>query len=158
MWLLRSMRYVWLPFQYVWLGFFLIPFLVGIGGIVWGTYASSFSMLALRAEGNVAANQLVIGSGDTASAYYPEVEFVTRDGRSHRFTGSSGADPPSFQVGERVTVAYKEGDRDNATIDSFSQLFLGPLLLCGLGFGWLIPVWFFSSRKMRKDDPSQQAS
>ena len=137
MWLVRIMRYVFRIF-------FLALGLVGIAGIVWGIYALSFSISALRVEGKVIANQLQTDL-DGDSYYYPEVEFVTPDGRSHRFVGDNGTAPPSFKVGERVTIVYKKNDPDSAKIGTFFEFFFGPLLLCGLGFGWLIAIYGISA-------------
>jgi hypothetical protein len=69
--------------------------------------------------------------GDTM--YYPRVRFMTAAGEPVEFTGSVGSSPAAFDVGEAVVVLYDPADPGGARIDSFFQLWFGPLILGFLG-------------------------
>jgi hypothetical protein len=70
---------------------------------------------------------------DGGTVYYPRVRFATRSGDTIEFTGSNGASPPAFEVGETVSVLYDRTSPGNARIDSFFQLWLLPMILGGMG-------------------------
>jgi hypothetical protein len=62
------------------------------------------------------------------------VEFQTAAGQTIRFpraTGQSGS--PEYQVGQKVVVLYDPADPHNAQIGTFSQLWVGPLVLLIFG-------------------------
>jgi len=73
----------------------------------------------------------LIGSRDSDgdTLYYPQVRFVTGAGAPVEFTGSVGSSPAAFDVGEHVTVFYDPADPSDVRIDSFLQLWFGPLIL-----------------------------
>ena len=61
------------------------------------------------------------------------MRFVTPAGEAVEFTGSVGSSPAAFEVGEAVAVLYDPADPQDARIDSFFQLWFGPLILGFLG-------------------------
>jgi hypothetical protein len=58
---------------------------------------------------------------------------MTRDGRRIRFTGKIASSPPTFHEGDTVTVLYDATDPSHATIQSFEQLWLLPVMFSGMG-------------------------
>lgn len=64
---------------------------------------------------------------------YPVVEFTSADGEQRTFRGSVGSDPPSYEAGERVEVLYPADSPQEARINGFASLWLGPLIFGGLG-------------------------
>jgi len=57
-------------------------------------------------------------SGDS-DVYYPIVSFVDDQGKEIDFRGSSGSNPPSYQVGQEVSILYSPDDSHDAKINSF---------------------------------------
>ena len=71
------------------------------------------------------------------SVYYPIVEFDTDDGQHVRFVGSTGSNPSSFNEGDAVDIVYNPVQPNDAKINSFTQLWFGPMvsgLIGGLFF------------------------
>jgi len=50
--------------------------------------------------------------------YFPVVEFIAQDGRRRSVKMSEGSDPPSFEVGDEVTVLYEPEHPLDARIQS----------------------------------------
>ncbi|NJP95527.1 DUF3592 domain-containing protein [Nonomuraea sp. FMUSA5-5] len=65
-------------------------------------------------------------------SWYPTVEF-TVDGRRHSFRSSTGTNPPMYEKGDVVPVAYDPGDPSDAMIAAFWPAFLAPVIVGGLG-------------------------
>ncbi|MFJ8032406.1 DUF3592 domain-containing protein [Streptomyces sp. NPDC096032] len=70
---------------------------------------------------------------DDRPAAYPVVEFTPAEGTPTRFRSSTGANPPSYEVGERVEVLYRADSPEDARINGFASLWLLPLVFGGLG-------------------------
>jgi hypothetical protein len=67
------------------------------------------------------------------------VEFVTKAGKTARFTGSTGGvGDPIIETGTEVRVIYDPADPSNAQIASFSQFWLGPLVVAVCGSIFLL--------------------
>jgi hypothetical protein len=64
---------------------------------------------------------------------HPVVEFTSADGTQRKFEDSTGSKPPAYEVGERVEVLYRADSPEDAKINSFSSLWLLPLIFGGLG-------------------------
>ncbi|MCD9876481.1 DUF3592 domain-containing protein [Streptomyces guryensis] len=64
---------------------------------------------------------------------YPVVAFTSADGTRRTFQDSTGANPPSYETGEQVEVLYRAGSPQDARINGFVSLWLGPLVFGGLG-------------------------
>jgi hypothetical protein len=108
-------------------------------GIALAASTASFLASAKRTDGTVVAliartTTTRSSSGHTRSstAWYPTVEF-TVSGRRYSFQSSAGGNPPSYEKGESVPVAYDANDPSTARIASFGTAFLAPLILGGLG-------------------------
>lgn len=85
--------------------------------------------------------------------YYPVVEFVSRDGRSHTVHMTEGSSAPSHEVGDEVTVLYDPEHPLQARIKSFGSSALMWILpgitgILGVAFlGAVILVQRFMSPK-----------
>src|SRR5687767_13322061 len=108
--------------------------LVGVGALVggayWGLRTKTFLASAERADGRVI--ELVARRGDDGTTYAPKVRFTTKDGAQETFTSSSSSNPPSHREGDAVTVLYEPERPSNAKIDSFMDLWFGPLMVGGV--------------------------
>jgi hypothetical protein len=148
---------------------FFGPFAVGglgmLGGAVW-TASQTVSLLstAERVPGTVVALELRPDTKRPGNALYPRVRYRDATGDDVVFLGSSGSYPPAFSLGEAVTVLYDPENRADARIESFWQLWFGPLFLglmgllfSGLGNApWLIRLWS-KRRKARLVDSADEA-
>ena len=129
-----------------WIAFGVIAFgaLFFVIGLI--TAGMSISLLANgeRAQGTVVSldwQQSSSGSSgvshktrtNNGPMAHPVVEFTAADGKSRTFTSSSGSNPPSYDVGERVEVLYRADSPEDAQINGFASLWLLPLVFGGLG-------------------------
>ncbi|WP_329251497.1 DUF3592 domain-containing protein [Actinoallomurus sp. NBC_01490] len=121
-------------------GIFGLVGLVLLGaGIAVAASTASFLASAQRTDGTVveltARTSTTRSSGGhtrTSTNWYPTVKF-TVDGRSYSFQSSTGSNPPAYERGESVPVAYDPDDPSNARIASFWAAYLAPLIVGGLG-------------------------
>jgi hypothetical protein len=75
--------------------------------------------------------------------YYPVVQFTASDGRRRNIQMSEGSSPPSYEVGDEVTVLYEPDHPIDARIQSLSSTILMWILpgITGIiGIGFLIAV------------------
>ena len=75
--------------------------------------------------------------------YYPVVEFTASDGRRRNIQMSEGSSPPSYEVGDEVTILYEPDHPIDARIQSLSSTILMWILpgITGIiGIGFLIAV------------------
>ena len=75
--------------------------------------------------------------------YYPVVEYISRDGRSHSVHMTEGSSVPSHEVGDEVTVLYNPGRPLEARIKSFGSsalMWILPGITGILGLGFLVAV------------------
>ncbi|AZQ75287.1 DUF3592 domain-containing protein [Streptomyces luteoverticillatus] len=99
-------------------------------GLVFAGVSVSFLTDAKRARGTVVALDRQV------DAAYPVVEFTPAGGTPRKFRDSAGSDPASYEVGERVEVLYRPGSPKDARINGFLSLWLGPLILGGVGLAF----------------------
>jgi len=104
--------------------------LLGVG-VVWAAFTMNFLAAAERTEGTVVALDGGMSSG-SGKVWYPTVEY-TVDGRVHSFDSRVGSNPPAFDEGDTVPVAYEPTDPSDAQIVTFSSTYLGPTLFGGFG-------------------------
>ncbi len=103
---------------------FLMP------GLLWG-YASVASF-----SGTEMADGVVIGIEDTYTrnensgcySYRPIVEYIVAE-RRYRCKTFASFGSKAWAIGERMRVRYKPDDPEAGKIDSFFELWLGPLAL-----------------------------
>jgi len=119
-----AMRWLSILFLVVGLG------LLAGAGFLWRNHAG-FAAHAVRADGVVI--DLNYHSGSKGGSYYPEVEFKAADGSVVHITGSTGSNPAAYDRGEHVAVIYQPNNPQGARIDSFSENWLGVVILGGMG-------------------------
>lgn len=122
------------------------------GAMYWGYQQADFINSSSRTTGQVIGHRESTDSD--GSTYYPIVEFLDEGGRRASFESGIGSNPPSFQVGEKVEILISK-DRNRKSIDSFFQLWFGPLFLGGFalafgGPGLIIPIVRMRRREFRK--------
>jgi len=135
-------------------------FVVGLGLFIGGIYSFQntrrFLQTAIEVPGVVTENvwREERSSDNRASwAFYPRIRFRTSDGQNISFISNTGSSPPSYRVNEPITILYDPQQPYHASIKSFSELWMLPVLLCGMGslfssFGIVVVVWqAFSARK-----------
>lgn len=93
----------------------------------------SFVARAATAPGMVTELIEVRDSEGGSSTYKPVVKFTAPGGEQISFTSSYSSRPSAYDVGENVEVLYLPNDANDARIKGFGSLWLGPLILTGLG-------------------------
>lgn len=130
------------------LGFGGIGLIALISGLTWGWNRYALSSNGLRAQGRVVENHKSVSTTDsppgggssgqirnkyTYVSYYPVVEFVTENGETIRFRGSTGSGVPDYEPGTPVEVIYDPAEPHSAQMTAFSQRWLGPLVVTCAG-------------------------
>lgn len=95
------------------------------------------STLRLRAEATQVTGTVVGLERGRRGLTTAIVEFPVGEGRTVRVASGSASNPPAFDVGERVPVLYREGHARDASLATFGELWLFPILVTfmGLVFG-----------------------
>jgi len=72
----------------------------------------------------------------SSTSYCPQVQFTTGDGRIITFTSPNGSSRRPYRIGATVKVLCAPSDPATATIKSFSNLYLLPIvaLIFGVAF------------------------
>ncbi|MCX3060842.1 DUF3592 domain-containing protein [Streptomyces beihaiensis] len=112
-------------------------------GLVLTGSSISYVTSAKHAKGTVISNDSVTtretrGTGSKQHSYnktmvYPVVRFTPDGGKPVEFRSSTGTNSPSYGLGDQVDVLYKADSPKDAKINSFLTLWLGPLVLGGIG-------------------------
>lgn len=68
-----------------------------------------------------------------STTYSPVVSFKTKQGQTITYTSSTSSNPPSYSVGENVTMFYDPANPNDAEINGFFSLWLGVLILGFIG-------------------------
>lgn len=119
-----------------------LVFLIGLGlfggGVYFAALQTDLAMHGARTNGVVI--DLVRGTTSTTPgrgdpAWFPVVAFETADRQSVRFRHRTGANPPDYRKGERVSVVYIPGSPENALIDEPVMNWVLPVLLLLVGAG-----------------------
>lgn len=120
----------------------LIPIVLGLGFITLATLEVTQQLRQERtfavASGTVSSLKSGPRTGDRSKA--ARVTFTDHRGEQHTFVSKVSSNPPRHATGDRVTVLYdpesKAHDLD-ATIDSFNEGWLGPVITGIIGTGFL---------------------
>ncbi|MCC8366159.1 DUF3592 domain-containing protein [Xenorhabdus sp. PB61.4] len=81
--------------------------------------------------------------------YHPVINFTTEEGKEVQFTSSSGSNPASYNIGEKLEIIYLKDNPANAQLNNFSSLY-GIALIFSL-FGFLFSlIGFFPLFRARK--------
>jgi hypothetical protein len=116
---------------------------------IWALHSQRFFRRTLRAPGRVVgiyARSTHDSRRRSSVSYSPVVRFLTAEGREVRFTGL-GSDPASYRAGDAVTVLYHAARPQDARIQSFQELWLGPA--CFAGFVLLFALVSLLLARMR---------
>src|SRR5437868_4789215 len=117
-------------------GIFLV---VGLGLAGTAVYAirstQSFVAKAEAVRGDVIDLEYRRDTSSLSSSgvYYPVVNFRTTTGEQHTFHSNTGSSPPSYSIGEAVTVLYDPTNPFDARISGFLSLWLFPLIFSVIG-------------------------
>lgn len=108
------------------------------GGIA--LHTRSFVAASSAAEGIVIATGTTTscstdsdGRSSCSTTSRPTVRFTAADGREIVFTSRVSTNPPSHYEGDVVRVLYRPESPQNARIDSFTGLWLAPVIVGGIG-------------------------
>lgn len=108
---------------------------VGLVFLLATLLVSSTVRIALR---GTPTSGTVIDLQRTRRSGKPVVEFVLPDGRSQRFVGRTSSSPPAYRVGERIPVIYDPVNPADAVLDTFTEIWLLPLVFGCIGGGcWM---------------------
>lgn len=112
---------------------FTLVGLAAIGlSIYLGMQRAEFLEKALKADGKVI--ELIESRSDDSYVYYPRVEFnLPETDRVLTFRHESGSNPPSYRIGESVSVLYDPQNPQNAIIDAGLFNWMGAGLSSMLG-------------------------
>jgi hypothetical protein len=139
-----------------------------VAGVIWGFRRSELFRGGLRTQGVVVDQFKSVSStvsDEKASStgvsisYYPVVEFQTERGATIRFRGATGSGVPDYETGAVVTVVYRPNDPQQAKILSFSQFWLGPLVVTVAGlvlFLMGVGTFFLIGQSERRMDEAQE--
>jgi len=110
--------------------------LIGVGVLALGVYLgmerADFLQTALPADGEVI--QLNERRSDDSYVYYPVVSFILPGTeRTLTFEHDSGSNPPSYSVGEQVSVLYDPDNPQQAIIDAGLLNYMGAGIASLLG-------------------------
>lgn len=110
-------------------------FLIGLGLMVgaWFMYDHQKNFLSAASFTQGRVTDLARNSDSDGDTFAPVVAFTTPQGTEVEFTSSVSSNPPSFAVGEIVEVAYHADNPLNAQINTFWSLWLGVIILGGMG-------------------------
>jgi hypothetical protein len=116
---------VWVPRVFVAVGLGLV-----VGGAVWAVLTIRFVEKAERVTGTVV--DISRERDSEGSVFFHPVVRFTVDQRTITFRSSSGSGNPPV-IGDSVDVLYDPDDPQDAKLAGFVDLWLGPLVLGGIG-------------------------
>lgn len=122
------------PRRDIMMAFLVLGTIFAVVGLGIGVSSWSKSAGALRTEGEVVA--FARGKDQLAHQVYPVVRYRVR-GKDYEVRGHISSSPPSYSLGDVVSVLYRPDRPDDGLIDSFSERWLLPL---GFGGGGLFFV------------------
>jgi hypothetical protein len=117
-------------FAYISLGLGVLLLFISL--VLWNK-TRLFVARATTAQGVVTDLVVVRDKDGGSDTYKPEVKFSTGDGKEIVFTSSFSSRPPAYDVGETVPVLYLPRQPQEARINGFGSLWLGCVILAGLG-------------------------
>ncbi|MCL1123427.1 DUF3592 domain-containing protein [Shewanella surugensis] len=85
--------------------------------------------------------------------YAPIIEYQIPNGKTLSFASSTSSYPPAYDIGDPVNIRYATGSPQNAMINGFFSLWLGEIIVGGLGCVFLGIAFFgnvFNFFKNRK--------
>lgn len=133
--------------------FTLIGAAMLIGAVYWFQHTRAFVASAVTAEGTVV--DLQPSRSSDSVTYKPVVRYKTATGEQIEFVSSTGSNPPGYRKGEKVEVLYLPSEPGNASINTFFSLWLGHLIVGGVGGVFFMVgggIMVATARKARQDE------
>lgn len=116
-----------------------------VGALISAHSTQQFLRTSLTAQAKIVALKPVRVGRRNSIAYAPVFRFDVPGTHFATVVSNTSSNPPSFKVGEVVTVLYQQGHPEKAVIDSFGQLWavdlaFGVFGAISIGMGLLIFV------------------
>jgi Protein of unknown function (DUF3592) len=93
---------------------------------------------------NVRVEQRSSEDGQVTTTFSPEFTFADADGKSYTVLSANSSSPPEFAEGQTVRVLYNPVNPGSARIDSFTQLWVAPIIfgafgvvVSAIGYTWM---------------------
>ncbi|MBM3115247.1 DUF3592 domain-containing protein [Jeongeupia naejangsanensis] len=113
-----------------------------------------FHETASRAEGVVVDLYETYSDRRDAPSYKPVVRYLDSDGNEFEFTTTVATRPSAYDVGERVSVLYRPGQPDSATLDNGLEQGTGLAILAFFGIACSgiggVLIWATAREKQRQ--------
>jgi hypothetical protein len=106
-----------------------------VGAAASATHSYRFITTSQRTSGQVTD---LIEKHARGIFFCPVFSYTDRDGVAHSISSSDGSNPPSYQVGDAVTVLYQPGAEENARLDDWRDLWKTSIVLGGCGIWSLV--------------------
>lgn len=122
-------------------------------GIAMAAKTKWFIEHANRTEGTI-SELVATKSKDNQDLFAPKFSFLDAEGVSHTVESRRSSRPALFHVGEKVGVLYDSADPQSAKINTFGELWFGPIFISI--FGLVLPVmawltfWFEKRNAMNQ--------
>ncbi len=113
--------------------FLVIGVVMLVGAILFWNGTRNFVARAQTTQGEVVELIEVRDKDGGSSTWKPRVVFQTPAGRKITFDASFSSNPAPYSVGQTVDVLYLPTDPSKAKIRGFQSLWLGPIIVGGLG-------------------------
>lgn len=118
-------------------GITTVSLLFGLTLLLGGGYflerQREFIARSVSAQGRVIENERVRGRSSSRSSYRAIVKFTDHHGEPVLYHDGIAFNPPSFHVGESVTIFYDPQNPQRAMIDRGAKNYLIPGIAFGLG-------------------------
>jgi len=131
----------------------LLLFLIGSGLLVGDFYMikSTYGFLKSSEKTEGVVTKLISNrSSDGKIMYNPEISFSDVSGKVIIFQSSLSSTIPDYAVGEKVSVLYDKTNPQKAKINTFLQLWFGPMIMTVLGAVFFLIGLFTLLDKNRK--------
>ena len=108
---------------------------------MWAWHSYRFTSTALRTPGTII--NLIVRQDQhlrhSGLLYCPVFRFRDQNGVEYTNDADLGSNPPSYRLGETVTVLYHPGQENRACIDSWTTFWAGPAILATIGVAFPPP-------------------
>ncbi len=74
--------------------------------------------------------------------FYPRIEFQTQTGEIFQFEGNTGGSSTAYRIGDQVPILYNPQMPQDATINSWYEIWLPPIVVTILSLSGLAPGMF----------------
>lgn len=103
-----------------------------IAGVIMGLATRASISNSIKTQGTVIDVVQYVSSDDGENLYYPVVIFARNAGKTTVFEGG-GSFPPAYIKGQQVEVLYNPQHPESATIYSWWEMWLLPIIFTGVG-------------------------